>query len=53
VTLSALRIAELLGRAAPTPDQIEIIESPLSPLLVVRRRPPASSPAETELVGVD
>ncbi|MGV8967463.1 MAG: ATP-dependent helicase [Cellulomonas sp.] len=35
MTLSALRIAELLRRAAPTPDQVEIIESPLSPLLVV------------------
>ncbi|RYV50444.1 ATP-dependent helicase [Pengzhenrongella frigida] len=35
MTLSAVRIAELLGRAAPTADQVEIIESPLSPLLVV------------------
>ena len=35
MTLSALRIADLLGRAAPTPDQVEIIESPLCPLLVV------------------
>ena len=35
MTLSALRIAELLGKPAPTRDQVEIIESPLSPLLVV------------------
>ena len=28
-------LADLLGRAAPTPDQVEIIESPLCPLLVV------------------
>jgi len=34
-TLTAVRIAELLGRARPTPDQVEIIEHPLTPLLVV------------------
>ena len=34
-TFSALRIAELLGRDAPTADQIAIIESPLTPMLVV------------------
>ena len=33
--LSALRIAALLGRAEPTPEQVEIIESPLTPMLVV------------------
>ena len=35
MSLSALRIAALLGRDVPTPDQIDIIESPLAPLLVV------------------
>ncbi|QTE30011.1 ATP-dependent helicase [Pengzhenrongella sicca] len=35
MTLSARRIADLLGRDAPTPDQVEIIEAPLEPMLVV------------------
>ena len=33
--LSAAEIARLLGRPAPTPEQTEVIEAPLEPLLVV------------------
>ncbi|NMR19017.1 ATP-dependent DNA helicase [Cellulomonas fimi] len=33
--LSSVRIAELLGRDVPTAEQVEIIEAPLTPLLVV------------------
>jgi len=33
--ISALRIAELLGLPAPTPEQVTIIEAPLAPMLVV------------------
>ncbi|WP_258726243.1 ATP-dependent helicase [Cellulomonas sp. NS3] len=33
--LSAPRIAELLERPSPTPEQVEVIESPLRPSLVV------------------
>ncbi|MBB2922705.1 UvrD-helicase domain-containing protein [Cellulomonas cellasea] len=33
--LSAARIAELLERPSPTPEQVEVIESPLRPSLVV------------------
>ncbi len=34
-TLSATRIADLLGRPRPTPEQVEVIEAPLEPTLVV------------------
>ena len=30
-TLSATRIADLLGRPRPTPEQVEVIEAPLEP----------------------
>ena len=33
--LDAAEIARLLGRPAPTPEQVEVIEAPLEPLLVV------------------
>ncbi len=33
--LSATRIADLLGRPRPTPEQVEVIEAPLEPTLVV------------------
>ena len=33
--LDAADIARLLGRPAPTPEQVEVIEAPLEPLLVV------------------
>ena len=33
--LDAADIARLLGRPAPTPEQVEVIEAPLDPLLVV------------------
>ncbi|UYG18285.1 ATP-dependent helicase [Brachybacterium huguangmaarense] len=33
--LSALRLAELMGRPLPTPEQAAVIEAPLAPLLVV------------------
>ncbi|MDO8108300.1 ATP-dependent DNA helicase [Isoptericola sp. b441] len=32
---SAVQIAELLGRPAPTPEQVAVIEAPLEPVLVV------------------
>ncbi|MGO1317825.1 MAG: UvrD-helicase domain-containing protein [Cellulomonadaceae bacterium] len=35
VRLSAVEIADLLGRHRPTPEQIDVIEAPLEPLLVV------------------
>ncbi|WP_246119449.1 ATP-dependent helicase, partial [Cellulomonas massiliensis] len=35
VALSATRIAELVGQHPPTPEQVRVIESPLSPALVV------------------
>ncbi|MFC8924061.1 UvrD-helicase domain-containing protein [Cellulosimicrobium sp. NPDC057127] len=34
-TLSATAIADLLGRPRPTPEQVEVIEAPLDPALVV------------------
>ncbi len=34
-TWSAIRIARLLGRPEPTPEQVTVIEAPLQPLLVV------------------
>jgi DNA helicase-2/ATP-dependent DNA helicase PcrA len=34
-SLSATRIADLLGRPRPTPEQVEVIEAPLEPTLVV------------------
>jgi len=34
-TLSATGIADLLGRPRPTPEQVEVIEAPLEPTLVV------------------
>ncbi|QJW38549.1 ATP-dependent helicase [Cellulosimicrobium protaetiae] len=34
-TLSATQIADLLGRPRPTPEQVEVIEAPLEPTLVV------------------
>jgi DNA helicase-2/ATP-dependent DNA helicase PcrA len=33
--MSAAEIARLLGRPMPTPEQVEVIEAPLEPLLVV------------------
>src|SRR5690606_18609685 len=33
--LSAVQLAEMLGRPAPTPEQIAVIEAPLQPMLVV------------------
>ena len=33
--MSAVEIARLLGRPMPTPEQVEVIEAPLEPLLVV------------------
>ena len=35
VRFSATQIADLLGRHRPTPEQIEVIEAPLEPVLVV------------------
>ena len=34
-SLSGLAIADLLGRPAPTPEQVAVIEAPVEPLLVV------------------
>ncbi|XBH22217.1 ATP-dependent DNA helicase [Jonesiaceae bacterium BS-20] len=34
-TLSAIHIADLLGRPRPTPDQIKVIEAPLESMLVI------------------
>lgn len=35
MTLGAVEVARLLGRPAPTPEQVAVIEAPLEPLLVV------------------
>lgn len=34
-TLSAIQIADILGRPRPTPEQIDVIEAPLAPMIVV------------------
>jgi DNA helicase-2/ATP-dependent DNA helicase PcrA len=33
--ISAVRVAQLLGRPEPTPEQIAVIEAPLEPMLVI------------------